>query len=148
VATLLRYFDSKERLALYPWYHSLERFRGEVHATDRKEGGLVLWRRWVETEAKRHPRGPGSGVEIRRFVQASPELVARILAIHQELEDLLAEALAKDAGTDPATDLTTAQRAWRADGWLARPALTPRRGGGSRPRACAPASANLKITVK
>lgn len=102
VGTLQRYFDSKERLALFPYYQALERLRDAIGPLGREGDVLTAWRRWVESEAARFPWGDRS---FWSFVNAAPELVARRLAVAQQMQNLLATALSEEAGFDPATDL-------------------------------------------
>jgi AcrR family transcriptional regulator len=124
VGTLQRYFDSKERLALYPYYQAVERLREMLRSPDREEDVLTTWRSWIQSEAEHYPTLDPTHWD---FVDAAPELLARRLAILQQAEELLATALSEEAGVDAETDLyahvlaaaldagvATAFRHWRA----------------------------------
>lgn len=107
VPTLLAYFESKDRLALASEYDSLDTFRAVIGDPHRVETTLALWRGHVE-------RGARSAAKHRRvflrhlaFVDSSPALGRGTLALLQGYEDVLAEGLAHDFGTDPESDLAT-----------------------------------------
>jgi AcrR family transcriptional regulator len=103
VSTLLRYFGSKERLALAAHVDALERFRAIVDSPG-PETTLERWRTFVATWAAE--REPSSDWE------ADHHLIATVPAIHRlnshlqrSYQDLLAESFAREAGVDPDHDL-------------------------------------------
>lgn len=105
VATLQRYFDSKARLVLDPWYRSVEHLREMLRDSHRPEA-TVVFRHFMEAEVGRYRADAGAvGLGVGRLIHGVGELVAKRLALHQEMEDLLAEALSRDAGTNPSLDL-------------------------------------------
>lgn len=103
VSTLLRYFGSKERLALAQQVGAFEGFREAVTA-DGPTSTLERWRTFVGTWAAE--RAPFSGWEEDR------DLIAKVPAVHRlnshlqrSYQDLLAESFAREAGVDPEHDL-------------------------------------------
>jgi AcrR family transcriptional regulator len=103
VSTLLRYFGSKEHLALAAQVDALERFRAIVTA-DAPTPTLERWRTFVATWAAE--REPSTDWE------ADNRLIATVPAIHRLnshlqrcYQDLLAESFAREAGADPEHDL-------------------------------------------
>jgi AcrR family transcriptional regulator len=103
VSTLLRYFGSKERLALAAHVEALERFRTML-SNDGPTSTLERWRTFVATWAAE--REPSSAWE------ADHHLIATVPAIHRlnshlqrSYQDLLAESFAREAGVDPDHDL-------------------------------------------
>jgi AcrR family transcriptional regulator len=103
VSTLLRYFGSKERLALAAQVGAFERFRDIVTA-DGPTTTLERWRTFVATWAAE--REPSSEWE------ADHDLIATVPAVHRlnshlqrSYQDLLAVSFAREAGVDPDHDL-------------------------------------------
>ena len=103
VSTLLRYFGSKERLALAAQVDAFEAFR-EAVAADGPTTTLERWRTFVATWAA--DREPSSEWE------ADHDLIATVPAVHRlnshlqrSYQDLLAESFAREAGVDPDRDL-------------------------------------------
>jgi len=103
VSTLLRYFGSKERLALAAQVDAFESFR-EAVAADGPTTTLERWRTFVATWAAE--REPSSEWE------ADHDLIATVPAVHRlnshlqrSYQDLLAESFAREAGVDPDRDL-------------------------------------------
>jgi AcrR family transcriptional regulator len=97
--TLLRYFDSKEQL-FHAWHHiALDRFRGELADRPPDLTVLAFWRAWVAKYAAISAASPD--MLQHRSVQSSiPALNAHWLAILQEYEELLAQALLEEVA-DP-----------------------------------------------
>jgi AcrR family transcriptional regulator len=103
VSTLLRYFGSKERLALAAHVGAFERFREVVNA-DGPTTTLERWRTFVGNWAAE--REPSSDWE------ADHDLIATVPAVHRlnshlqrSYQDLLATSFAREAGVDPDHDL-------------------------------------------
>ena len=103
VSTLLRYFGSKERLALAAQVDAFELFR-ELVAADGPTTTLERWRSFVARWAEQ--REPSSEWE------ADHDLIATVPAVHRlnshlqrSYQDVLAESFAREAGVDPDRDL-------------------------------------------
>jgi AcrR family transcriptional regulator len=103
VSTLLRYFGSKERLALAAQVDAFETFRDMVTA-EGPTTTLERWRTFVATWAAE--REPSSDWE------ADHDLIATVPAVHRlnshlqrGYQDLLAASFAREAGVDPDHDL-------------------------------------------
>ena len=103
VSTLLRYFGSKERLALAAQVDAYESFR-ELVTEDGPTTTLERWRTFVATWAAE--REPFSDWE------ADHDLIATVPAIHRlnshlqrSYQDLLAASFAREADVDPDHDL-------------------------------------------
>jgi AcrR family transcriptional regulator len=103
VSTLLRYFGSKERLALATQVEAFDMFR-EMVAAAGPATTLERWRTFVGTWAAE--REPSSEWE------ADHDLIATVPAVHRlnshlqrSYQDLLAESFAREAGVDPDHDL-------------------------------------------
>ena len=107
VPTVLAYFESKERLALTPDYDRLAEFRAEVEDPDREQSTIELWRVHVESTAPPSKDSAPGYLHHYRFQASSPGLVRGILALLQQYEDVIAEGVARDYGTDRRTDMAT-----------------------------------------
>lgn len=124
--TLLRYFESKERL-FHAWhYETLARFERELR--DRPEGTTVmaLWAEFVEGNAIRSSTS-ADFVRLHVTYEANPSLHAHWLSILRAYEDLLADAITEEVGSDRGIEARlaaitlvggndAAARAWIADG--------------------------------
>ena len=104
--TLLRYFESKARLALAPTSDPLDRLRVVLDDPRRGVPALDVWREFLRREAA-EAETPTSGVTIsylhnaragRRWVDRDPALVAVAADIERSLRTSLAAALAADRG--------------------------------------------------
>jgi AcrR family transcriptional regulator len=104
IRTLLRYFNTKEQLALAVHYQALEEFRRSI--ADRHDGVTVLafWRDYVARYSRLSQRDPDM-LRRRRLIEAVPSLHAHWLLILREYEDLLTEALIEEAASDADSDL-------------------------------------------
>ncbi|HEX2038182.1 MAG TPA: TetR family transcriptional regulator [Acidimicrobiales bacterium] len=93
--TLLRYFESKQHLALAPTFDGLARFRSELSSPTRADSVLDCWRRLVAEAAS------GSGLfRYQRLVFETPALFAALATAGAELEDLLAAELARERNSE------------------------------------------------
>jgi AcrR family transcriptional regulator len=124
--TLLRYFESKERL-FHAWhYETLDRFRREL--ANRPEGETVMacWRNFVDGNAIRSNTS-ADFVRLHVTYEDNPSLHAHWLMILRLYEDLLAEAFEAEAGVDRTVEARlaavtlvggndAAARRWIADG--------------------------------
>lgn len=100
VRTLHRYFEGKEHIVLARQYEGLARFRAEILSPGRDIGVVAFWRRFVQEHAARSARRP-SLVEHLQLVLSMPAVAPLWLAIVRDYEDLLATALADEAGEGP-----------------------------------------------
>jgi len=102
--TVLRYFGSKEGIALAFRQIALQKFRTGLLDPARKVPVLDYWRNFIEASA-REVTERGDMVRYTKLVESEPGLMAASLAIHMQYEELLAAELSREAGLDPATDL-------------------------------------------
>jgi AcrR family transcriptional regulator len=133
--TLLRYFDSKAQLALAPMTAPLEELERSLRADDRSVDTLSMWRLYVKIEAEEavNPSETTMATYVanlrayREWVDKDPALVASLSSVERWLEEVLATAMAHDAGVESddlhstlvAALLVAGRRAvW--DRWLAR----------------------------
>jgi hypothetical protein len=65
---------------------------------------LEYWRNFIEASA-REVTERGDILRYAKLVDSEPALMAASLAIHMEYEDVLAAALSREAGLDPAVDM-------------------------------------------
>ncbi len=113
--TLLRYFDSKARLALAPMTEPLEDLERLLDDPERTVDTLTTWRKFTTVES-REASNPTSAATVsymhnlrayRQWVDKDPTLVAMASDVERRLRELLARALAADRADNPA-DLHTA----------------------------------------
>jgi AcrR family transcriptional regulator len=102
VTTFFSYFESKEELAFARTLDNLEDLATRIQ--DRPEGMDVLtfWWKYLDDHGLRERSEEGALVA---RTDAVPALRNRFAMIQRQFEDVLAAALAKEAGKDPATDL-------------------------------------------
>lgn len=99
--TLLRYFDSKHRLALAPQYDALREFSDEMAATDRPLDVLSTWRAFSIGRARQATDDP-------RPLQLTHRTEELRNAQHDVLvayEELLTRWFARESGLDEDDDL-------------------------------------------
>ncbi len=133
--TLLRYFDSKAQLALAPLAAHLEEIERFLLDESRSVDTLSAWRLHLQLEAEEamNPSESTTATYVANlraydaWVDKDPLLVARLSRVEREFQEVLATALARDAGvgsddlhsTLVAALLVAGRRAvW--DRWLAR----------------------------
>jgi AcrR family transcriptional regulator len=102
--TVLRYFKSKEGIALAFRQVALERFKQGLQDPSRELPVLEYWRNFIETSA-REVSERGDMIRFHRLTESEPALLASSLAIHLEYEELLANELSREAGLAPESDL-------------------------------------------
>jgi len=102
--TVLRYFGSKEGIALAFRQIALLKFRTGLLDPARTVPVLEYWRTFVEASA-REVTERGDMVRYTQLVESEPGLMAASLAIHMQYEEILAAEFSREAGLDPATDL-------------------------------------------
>ena len=101
VQTLYRHFPSKEHLATASESDYLERFRCAITAPQRNDSTFDFWRAWLNQSVGVAMRD--GGTSYRSYLRSQwehPKVSGRIIAIHQEMEDLLAHSLANDFPPD------------------------------------------------
>lgn len=96
VRTILRYFDTKEALALAPEYDSLEQFREGLSTL--KGEVLGYWRYHVGRSVAEIAAHPEWHRQRRAMVDQVPTLKARLAAIHSEFQQLIAARLMEETG--------------------------------------------------
>ncbi|MBZ5610844.1 MAG: TetR/AcrR family transcriptional regulator [Acidobacteriia bacterium] len=102
--TVLRYFNSKEQIALAFRQIALHHFEKGLLDPNRQVSVLQYWRDFIETSATEVARR-GDIVRYSKLVDSEPALTAASLKIQLQYEDLLAAALSREAGRDPEDDL-------------------------------------------
>ena len=133
--TLLRYFDSKARLALAPLAGHLDEIERFLQDENRTVDTLSAWRRYLQLEAEEATNPSESTIatyvaNLRAYdawTDKDPLLVARLSGVERELQEILAKALARDAGVGSddlhstlVAALLVAGRRTIWDRWLAR----------------------------
>ena len=101
--TVLRYFSSKEEIALahrHDWY---ARFQGALADRDGREPVVKCWRRLVD-EVSHDIASRKETLSYYRFTQSTPKLVAHSLAIDAEYEAILGDAFIQEAPGGPSDD--------------------------------------------
>jgi AcrR family transcriptional regulator len=100
VPTILRYFTTKEALALAPEHEVLERFRTAI--ATRETDAVTCWRAFVTVIVDDLTRAGADGRRRMANIRAHPSLHAEFLRIGHAYEDALASAIDEDRGrTDP-----------------------------------------------
>jgi AcrR family transcriptional regulator len=101
--TLLRYFPSKEVLALGREYAALEDFREAIGRLAPGVSVIGFWRERISLSSQ--------GVETKQYLarlkmfDSAPAIEAKMLSLQVTYEDLLAEAFAREAGFPVDEDL-------------------------------------------
>lgn len=103
IRTLLRYFPTKEDLALAREIEFQEVFIRELAQRGPDVRVLDYWREWVVTRAAGAPQK--ALLARLRIVEEVPSVAAKMLTLQLRYEDLLADAFAAEAGVDPEHDL-------------------------------------------
>jgi AcrR family transcriptional regulator len=102
VSSLLRYFGSKERLALAHHIDHLESFRR--HLADDSTPVLERWRAFIVDQASTM-RSFDSYADERQLIVSVPGLLRLLSRIKLDMQDELAAAFASEAGVDLDEDL-------------------------------------------
>jgi len=133
--TLLRYFDSKAQLALAPLARHLEEIERFLQDENRTVDTLSAWRRYLQLEAEEatNPSESTTATYVANlraydaWLDKDPLLVASLSGVERELQEILATALARDAGVGSddlhstlVAALLVAGRRTIWDRWLAR----------------------------
>ncbi|MDD9938602.1 MAG: TetR/AcrR family transcriptional regulator [Myxococcales bacterium] len=104
IRTVLRYFETKQQLALAGYYDNLERFRTMIDDPDRELDTLSCWRQHVLDSARGLEDTRAYALHLK-FVQSVPTLAMGLLDVGHKFEDVIAQGLAADAGVPTETDL-------------------------------------------
>lgn len=102
VSSLVRYFGSKERLALAHHQDHLEAFR--AHLADEGTPVLERWRNFIVDQAS-SLRSFSSYNEERHLIVSVPSLLRQLSRIQLDQQDELSAAFSREAGLDPDEDL-------------------------------------------
>jgi AcrR family transcriptional regulator len=102
--TVLRYFGSKDEIAVAFRQVALHNFRKGLLDPNRSVSVLEYWRAFIEASAREVTRR-GDAVRYTKLVESEPALMAASFKIQMQYEDLLAAELSREAGADPAHDL-------------------------------------------
>ncbi|MBV9604100.1 MAG: TetR family transcriptional regulator [Solirubrobacterales bacterium] len=102
VSSLLRYFGSKEQLALAHHLDHLESFRR--HLLDDSKPTLTRWREFILEQAS-SLRSFSSYNDERQLIVSVPGLLRQLSRIQLDQQDELAASFAREAGVDPEDDL-------------------------------------------
>lgn len=102
--TVLRYFDTKEDIALALRIETLERLATELNDPDRESSVIECWREHV-ARAGRNVAAHPDQFRFHKFLMSNDKIKAQLLLLERRYERLLANAFAVEAGVDPVTDL-------------------------------------------
>jgi AcrR family transcriptional regulator len=101
--TVLRYFKSKEDIALAYQTRRFEAFKAGLLDPQRRESVIEYWRDHVRRSAEGLiARG---GIETHKFIDTDPRLLAHAVSIERQYQALISEALSREAGVDPSLDV-------------------------------------------
>jgi AcrR family transcriptional regulator len=101
VRTILRYFSTKEALALAVEHDLLETFRSRL--ANRETDAVTCWREF-QVETVHLMEAPESRKRMIAIF-SSPQMLAEFLRIGQSYQDILADAIAEEAGDVPALEI-------------------------------------------
>ena len=102
--TLLRYFPSKEVLALGREFVALEEFKVALASLDPATPVIMFWRDRID-HSSRAVEAKSYLARLKLFDQV-PAIEAKMLALQVIYEDLLTEAFAREVGVDADQDLS------------------------------------------
>jgi AcrR family transcriptional regulator len=102
--TVLRYFGSKDEIALAFRQVGLHNFKKGLLDPARSMSVLEYWRDFIGASASEVAKR-GDVVRYTKLVESEPALMAASLSIQMQYEDLLASELSREAGQDPQCDL-------------------------------------------
>jgi len=102
--TVLRYFTSKEQIALEFRQVALHNFKKGLLDPNRTRPVLEYWRDFISASAAEVARR-GDIVRYQKLVDSEPALTAASLKIQMQYEALLAAELSREAGRNPKADL-------------------------------------------
>jgi len=102
--TVLRYFGSKEEIALAFRQVALHNFKKGLLDPSRTSNVLQYWRDFIEASTTEVARR-GDLLRYTKLVESDPALTAASLKIQIQYEEALAAELSREAGRDPEGDL-------------------------------------------
>ena len=102
--TVLRYFGSKEGIALAFRQIALHNFKKGLLDPNRSIGVLEYWRNFIEQSAREVTRR-GDVLRYTKLVESEPALMAASLKIQMQYEELLASEFSREARCDPSRDI-------------------------------------------
>jgi len=102
--TVLRYFGSKEEIALAFRQLAIDQFKKGLLDPARKLSVLEYWRNFIQDSATEVAQR-GDMLRHSKLIGSEPGLMAASLTIHIQYEDLLAQELSREAGLAPADDI-------------------------------------------
>lgn len=99
IRTVMRYFETKDQLALARYYDGLEAFKTELLDPDRSATALDVFRHSMHGRVLvAQQTNPDQLMRYFTLIESVPSLAGGFLTIMQTIEDLLADALAHDDG--------------------------------------------------
>lgn len=101
--TVLRYFGSKEEIALAFRQVALHNFKKGLLDPNRAVGVLQYWRDFIEASTTEVARR--GDLRYRKLMDSEPALLAAALKIQIQYEEILAAELSREAGENPEHDL-------------------------------------------
>jgi AcrR family transcriptional regulator len=101
VRTILRYFTTKEALALAVEHDLLETFRSKL--ATRETDAVTCWREFQSQTV--HLMETPESRERMIAIFSSPQMLAEFLRIGQSYQDILADAIAEESGDVPALEI-------------------------------------------
>ena len=101
VRTILRYFATKEALALAVEHDLLETFRSKL--ATRETDAVTCWREFQAQTV--HLMETPESRERMIAIFSSPQMLAEFLRISQSYQDILADAIAEESGDVPALEI-------------------------------------------
>jgi AcrR family transcriptional regulator len=102
--TVLRYFRTKQDIALAPHADILRQFEAELSDPARTESVLDCWRRHIERNAKAVGQADGDPMRVYKLVHSNDTLLAHSQLLQRRYATLLSRALSVEAGADPDLD--------------------------------------------
>lgn len=102
--TVLRYFGSKEEIALAFRQVALHNFKKGLMDPNRKINVLQYWRDFIEASTTEVARR-GDLLRYTKLVESDPALTAASLKIQIQYEEALAAEISREDGKDPECDL-------------------------------------------
>jgi AcrR family transcriptional regulator len=98
IRTVLRYFQTKDQLALARHFDALEEFQSKLESSERDLDTIAFWRDHIKSHAVTLEDDGESWRRHLELIETVPALTAAFLKIMRSYEDLLRDALAGDAG--------------------------------------------------
>lgn len=103
--TLLRYFGTKEDLALAPARDGFEAFSDMLAQARGRAGVIVCWRDYVQNYWFGPPEDAGRAFGYLQLLTSTTSLRALVVDLDRRFEEVIACALAREEGVDETTDV-------------------------------------------